>query len=193
MIGTIVLLGCIVATDAFILSGLFLSCDVTVAAGVVIAGVCWAAVLGYISLFLFFHLRATQVRFVGAFVMGAAMFGFHSITVAALTFNYNETVPSAATYVFHSRVHVLCSVICSYVCRVYSEASVLQLVGAIVTAGISFILIGLNVTRLKLSRDVLDAYLLQTQKKVRRLENRTCIIILPVLVAIIIHLIWHAV
>jgi cytoskeletal protein RodZ len=33
-------------------------------------------------------------------------------------------------------------------------------------------LIGLNVTRLKLSRDLLDQYLLQTQKKVRRLERQ---------------------
>jgi hypothetical protein len=47
----------------------------------------------------------------------------------------------------------------------------IQLVGAIVATLVAFLFVGLNVSRLKLSRDLLDTYLLKAQKKNRLLQQ----------------------
>jgi hypothetical protein len=47
----------------------------------------------------------------------------------------------------------------------------IQLTGAVVMTLVAFLFVGLNVQRLKLSRDLLDTYLMKSQKNNRMLTN----------------------
>jgi hypothetical protein len=79
--------------------------------------------------------------------MAAAICAVHFIALSATIFKYNGQSPTEETSVITVR-----------------------LVGSIVMALIAFLFVGLNVTRLKMSRDVLDAYLLRAHKKIRQHE-----------------------
>ena len=54
----------------------------------------------------------------------------------------------------------------------------LRLTGALVMAVSAFVFVGLNVTRLRLSRDLLDAYLLKAQRKIRQQDASETSIVL---------------
>jgi NO-binding membrane sensor protein with MHYT domain len=147
VIGTFFLVASVVVTNAMSSVSVRLPCSATWIPGIIIVAYVVCGLSGYLALLLLFHLRATQFRSIGAFVFAVSLASFHIIMNSGIEYQYNAMAPAAAV-----------------------DGTTLQLVGAVVTAVISFILIGLNVTKLKLSRDILDAYLLATQKKARNLE-----------------------
>lgn len=127
---------------------LHVPCKYTVSPGTTIGAVINCFILGYLALYFLFHFRVTQMRFVGAFVVSGAVLGMLAITLQGLELTYTGQAMAAETNV-----------------------TVVRLIAAIVVAIISFLFMGLNVTRLKLSRDMLDNYLLNTQRKVKTLEK----------------------
>ena len=54
---------------------------------------------------------------------------------------------------------------------VRSNVLTLRLTGSLIMAVSAFVFIGLNVTRLRLSRDLLDTYLLKAQRRIRQQVN----------------------
>jgi NO-binding membrane sensor protein with MHYT domain len=147
VIGTLFLVAAIVITNVTSTLSVRSPCTSTWIGGVIGGAYLTCGVTGYLALLLLFHLRTTQYRSIGAFVFAASVSSCHFIMQSGVDYEYHALVPAPGV-----------------------SGTTLQLVGSIVTAVISFILIGLNVTKLKLSRDILDSYLLATQKKARALE-----------------------
>jgi NO-binding membrane sensor protein with MHYT domain len=83
----------IVATNIMVFFAVHLSCDPVLNPGILLASLVWCGTIGYISLFLLFHLRITQFRFIGAFITGLAILGFHFIAMIAIEFRFNNSNP----------------------------------------------------------------------------------------------------
>ncbi len=135
-----------------ILNGMVLACDSKYNVAINIVALAFGVVFLTVAIFLYYAFRTSQWRFVSAFIMALGIVSFHFIAASGVDYRYTGAdLPTSDDYM---------------------NSASMQLMGSIATALMCFLFVGLNVIRLKLSRDQLDADVQDRDFQIRELEER---------------------
>jgi hypothetical protein len=161
VLASVVLTGTVIGVHFLIITSLELPVSIQLQSGLSSAGAIASLMLCCPALLITFHLKASSFRWMGAFMLAGGLLICQVLLLFACS-NFvftgiNTKLPGFAGVVLTHDI----------------TASLMQIIAAVLTCVASFVFIGLNVTRLRLSKDVLDRFLLQAQKKIRALEVGT--------------------
>jgi hypothetical protein len=146
-----------------IYSGIIIEATIKYNIGLIIIGMVVGLLLCGLATHLFFHFRTSQFRFVSAFIMAAGICGMHFITLSSCHYYYNKHINNMTTTDDTSSS--------SSSAVVGLNSTILQIIGSVSMALMSFLFIGLNVIRLKLSRDHLEKDVRDARQQIDQLHN----------------------
>jgi len=148
IVASLLITGATACASYLLIKGFRCQATLSFSPAALIAGIVVMLVLAVPAVYLFFFFRKSLLRIVAAFLLGFGGSIMNVLIMYSVRWTYTGRVDEAVL-----------------------SLMVLRLIGTITIAAMCFAFIGLNITKLRLSKDLLDRILLQSQKSYVALQQ----------------------